>query len=101
MEMGCAVIWSYTHACSPVTSWFVTAEKNPFFTVIHYSFVFVTMQVLLGDSLNFGTYATAPSKEGLKTVLQVLKIQQQFWPVLGPAYASLQARQGSVFSKYS
>ncbi|GJN10196.1 hypothetical protein PR202_ga28270 [Eleusine coracana subsp. coracana] len=59
------------------------------------------VKVLLGDGTNFDTGATAPSKDGLKTVLQVLKIQQQFWPVLGPAYALLQAQQGSVFSKYT
>ncbi|OEL34404.1 Histone deacetylase 15 [Dichanthelium oligosanthes] len=57
--------------------------------------------VLVGGSSS-SDVATVPSKEGLKTVLQVLKIQQQFWPVLGPTYASLQAQQaqqGSVFSK--
>ncbi|KAK3124510.1 hypothetical protein QOZ80_7BG0587590 [Eleusine coracana subsp. coracana] len=59
------------------------------------------VKVLLGDGTNFDTCATAPSKDGLKTVLQVLKIQHQFWPVLGPAYALLQAQQGSVFSKYT
>ncbi|KAL6880178.1 hypothetical protein ACP4OV_011743 [Aristida adscensionis] len=59
------------------------------------------VKVLLGDGLNFDTGATSPSEEGLRTVLQVLEIQQQFWPVLAPTYASLQALQGSVFSKYS
>nr|CAB3455759.1 unnamed protein product [Digitaria exilis] len=54
--------------------------------------------VLVGDGSGFCS-ESAPSKEGLKTVLQVLKVQQQFWPVLGPTYASLQAQQGSVFSK--
>jgi histone deacetylase 6 len=58
------------------------------------------MQILVGESSGF-QFETAPSKEGLKTVLQVLKIQQQFWPVLGPTYASLQEQQGSVFSKSS
>ncbi|RCV09600.1 hypothetical protein SETIT_2G042600v2 [Setaria italica] len=56
------------------------------------------VKVLVGESSGFH-FETAPSKEGLKTVLQVLKIQQQFWPVLGPTYASLQEQQGSVFSK--
>jgi len=56
------------------------------------------VKVLVGDGSSFDV-ATAPSKEGLETVLQVLKIQQQFWPILGPTYASLQAHQGSVFSK--
>ena len=58
------------------------------------------MQVLVGDGSSFDV-ATAPSKEGLETILQVLKIQQQFWPILGSTYASLQAQQGSVFSKSS
>ncbi|KAF8714153.1 hypothetical protein HU200_028162 [Digitaria exilis] len=56
------------------------------------------VKVLVGDGSGFRS-ESAPSKEGLKTVLQVLKVQQQFWPVLGPTYASLQAQQGSVFSK--
>ncbi|XP_062189050.1 histone deacetylase 15 isoform X2 [Phragmites australis] len=59
------------------------------------------VKVLVGDGPSFDAVATAPSKEGLKTVLKVLKIQQQFWPVLGPTYASLQEQQGSVFSKYT
>ncbi|KAJ1287853.1 hypothetical protein BS78_02G042600 [Paspalum vaginatum] len=59
------------------------------------------VKVLVGYSPSLATFLSSPSKEGLKTVLQVLKIQQQFWPVLGPTYASLQAQQGSVFSKYT
>ncbi|KAL6647008.1 hypothetical protein ACP70R_014445 [Stipagrostis hirtigluma subsp. patula] len=61
------------------------------------------VKVLLGDGPNsdIDANATSPSKEGLRTVLQVLEIQQQFWPVLAPTYASLQALQGLVFSKYT
>jgi histone deacetylase 6 len=59
------------------------------------------MQVLLGEGPNRASFVVSPSKEALSTVSQVLKIQQQFWPVLGPTYASLQAQQGSVSSNHS
>ncbi|KAM3254383.1 hypothetical protein ACQJBY_048098 [Aegilops geniculata] len=58
------------------------------------------VKVLLGDSPSYGTDATAPSKEGMQTVLQVLDIQQKYWPVLVPIFASLQAQQGPTSSKY-
>lgn len=58
------------------------------------------VKVLLGDSPSHGTGATAPSNEGLQTVLQVLEIQQKYWPVLVPIFASLQAQQGRTSSKY-
>ncbi|XP_066396761.1 histone deacetylase 15 isoform X4 [Miscanthus floridulus] len=59
------------------------------------------VKVLLGDGPNRASFVGSPSREALKTVSQVLKIQQQFWPVLGPTYASLQAQQGSVSSSHS
>ncbi|CAD6221062.1 unnamed protein product [Miscanthus lutarioriparius] len=59
------------------------------------------VKVLLGDGPNRASFVGSPSREALKTVSQVLKIQQQFWPVLGPTYASLQAQQGSVSSNHS
>ncbi|KAM0852262.1 hypothetical protein ACQ4PT_051863 [Festuca glaucescens] len=58
------------------------------------------VKVLLGDSPSHSTGAAAPSKEGMQTVLQVLEIQQKYWPVLVPIFASLQARQGRSSSKY-
>uniref|UniRef100_A0ACD5UYU6 Uncharacterized protein n=2 Tax=Avena sativa TaxID=4498 RepID=A0ACD5UYU6_AVESA len=58
------------------------------------------VKVLLGDSPSHGTGATAPSKEGMQTVLQVLETQQKYWPVLVPILASLQAHQGPTSSKY-
>ncbi|XP_066396762.1 histone deacetylase 15 isoform X5 [Miscanthus floridulus] len=58
------------------------------------------VKVLLGDGPNRASFVGSPSREALKTVSQVLKIQQQFWPVLGPTYASLQAQQGSVSSSH-
>ncbi|NP_001105095.1 histone deacetylase [Zea mays] len=59
------------------------------------------VKVLLGEGPNRASFVVSPSKEALSTVSQVLKIQQQFWPVLGPTYASLQAQQGSVSSNHS
>lgn len=59
------------------------------------------VKVLLGEGPNRASFVVSPSKEALRTVSQVLKIQQQFWPVLGPTYASLQAQQGSVSSNHS
>ncbi|CAN6213188.1 unnamed protein product [Urochloa humidicola] len=57
------------------------------------------VKVLVGEGPGI-RFDSSPSEEGLKTVLQVLKIQQQFWPVLSPTYALLQQeQQGSVFSK--
>ncbi|CAL5091293.1 unnamed protein product [Urochloa decumbens] len=56
------------------------------------------VKVLVGEGSGFH-FESSPSKEGLKTVLQVMKIQQQFWPVLGPTYALLQEQQGLVFPK--
>ncbi|XP_010228342.1 histone deacetylase 15 isoform X2 [Brachypodium distachyon] len=58
------------------------------------------VKVLLGDGPCYGKGAAAPSKEGMQTVLQVLEIQQQYWPVLVPILASLQAQQGLALSKY-
>ncbi|XP_047056717.1 histone deacetylase 15-like [Lolium rigidum] len=51
------------------------------------------VKVLLGDNPSHSTGAAAPSKEGMQTVLQVLEIQQKYWPVLVPIFASLEARQ--------
>lgn len=59
------------------------------------------VKVLLGEGPNGASFVVSPSKEALTTVSQVLKVQQQFWPVLGPTYASLQAQQGSVSSNHS
>lgn len=59
------------------------------------------VKVLLGENPSYDTVRAAPSKEGMQTVLEVLEIQQQYWPVLVPSYASLQAHQGLVVSKYS
>ncbi|KAL5197252.1 hypothetical protein ABZP36_000764 [Zizania latifolia] len=59
------------------------------------------VKVLLGDNPIYETGATEPSEEGIQTVLEVLDIQQQFWPVLVPTFASVLALQGSVFSKYT
>uniref|UniRef100_A0A0E0Q4F1 histone deacetylase n=1 Tax=Oryza rufipogon TaxID=4529 RepID=A0A0E0Q4F1_ORYRU len=59
------------------------------------------VKVLLGDSPVYDTDATEPSEEGIQTVLQVLSIQQQFWPVLVPSFASVLALQRSVFSRYT
>ncbi|CAN6181344.1 unnamed protein product [Urochloa humidicola] len=57
------------------------------------------VKVLVGEGPGI-RFESSPSEEGLKTVLQVLKIQQQFWAVLSPTYALLQQeQQGSVFSK--
>lgn len=35
-----------------------------------------------------------PSKAGVQTVLEVLKIQLNFWPTLGPRYSDLQSQWG-------
>lgn len=49
-------------------------------------------QVLLGESPGCELENSFPSKAGLVTVLEVLKIQMKFWPSLGPIFVNLESQ---------
>ncbi|KAI3785618.1 hypothetical protein L1987_44742 [Smallanthus sonchifolius] len=53
------------------------------------------IKVLLGENPENMLENVVPSKSGLRTVLDVLKIQNNFWPNLGPIFSDLQSRWGS------
>lgn len=53
------------------------------------------LKVLLGEMPETMLENVVPSKSGLRTVLDVLKIQSRFWPNLEPIYSDLQSRWGS------
>lgn len=58
------------------------------------------IKVLLGESPESMLENVLPSRSGLRTVLNVLKIQNSFWPSLGSTFSDLQSRLGSyVFQK--
>lgn len=52
------------------------------------------MQVLLGESPAFNLDDIVPSKSGLRTIFEVLKIQSKFWPTLESTFSKLQSRWG-------
>lgn len=53
------------------------------------------IKVLLGESPENMLENVVPSRSGLRTVLDVLMIQNQFWPTLGSIFSDLQSRWGS------
>lgn len=53
------------------------------------------IKVLLGESPGCEGENVVPSKSGLLTVLEVLKIQMKFWPTLEPVLAKLQSQWGA------
>ncbi|KAG4932984.1 hypothetical protein JHK87_046986 [Glycine soja] len=50
------------------------------------------IKVLLGESPGCELENSFPSKAGLQTVLEVLKIQMNFWPALGPIFVTLESQ---------
>ena len=52
------------------------------------------VKVLLGESPESELHNTLPSKSGLQTVMEVLRIQTKFWPTLGSTFAKLQSQWG-------
>jgi len=58
-------------------------------------------QVLVGENPAHEMGNIMPSKAGLQTVLQVLKIQLKYWPVLASNYTTLQSQWDLVSSKMS
>ncbi|GMH21382.1 hypothetical protein Nepgr_023224 [Nepenthes gracilis] len=54
------------------------------------------IKVLLGETPEYAVDNIAPSRTGLRTVLQVLKIQMQHWPNLSNNFTKLQ----SLWEKY-
>ncbi|XP_054821855.1 histone deacetylase 15 isoform X2 [Prosopis cineraria] len=52
------------------------------------------IKVLLGENPEFELENNFPSKSGLQTVLEVLKIQMNFWPSLEPIFGNLQSQWG-------
>ncbi|KAG5039329.1 hypothetical protein JHK82_011484 [Glycine max] len=50
------------------------------------------IKVLLGESPGCELENSFPSKAGLQTVLEVLKIQMNFWPALGPIFVNLESQ---------
>ncbi|XP_024170977.1 histone deacetylase 15 isoform X2 [Rosa chinensis] len=59
------------------------------------------IKVLLGESPGCELDNTSPSRSGLQTVLEVLKIQSNYWPVLASNFTKLQsqARMHSIENK--
>uniref|UniRef100_A0A7N0TLE3 Uncharacterized protein n=1 Tax=Kalanchoe fedtschenkoi TaxID=63787 RepID=A0A7N0TLE3_KALFE len=51
--------------------------------------------VLLGETPETEWQNCVPSKSGLMTVLDVLKVHKKFWPILEPVLIQLQSRWGS------
>ncbi|XP_020577070.1 histone deacetylase 15 [Phalaenopsis equestris] len=49
------------------------------------------VKVLLGENPGYDMSNVKPSEAGLETVLQVLKIQLKFWPILGTNFEALRA----------
>lgn len=49
-------------------------------------------QVLLGEDPGRELENSFPSKAGIQTVLEVLKIQLNYWPSLGPIFSNLQSQ---------
>ncbi|KAI0527013.1 hypothetical protein KFK09_002609 [Dendrobium nobile] len=56
------------------------------------------VKVLLGEIPRYDMSDVKPSKAGLETVLQVLKIQMKFWPILGTKFEALRAEWKLVAS---
>ncbi|GMI76557.1 histone deacetylase 15 [Hibiscus trionum] len=52
------------------------------------------VKVLLGESSECEPENIAPSRAGLLTVLEVLKIQMKYWPTLSSSFEKLQAQTG-------
>ncbi|XP_024027272.1 histone deacetylase 15 [Morus notabilis] len=52
------------------------------------------IKVLLGESPECELQNVLPSKSGLQTVLEVVKIQMNYWPTLGSSFAKLQLQWG-------
>ncbi|XP_031288190.1 histone deacetylase 15 [Pistacia vera] len=57
------------------------------------------IKVLLGENPGCELHHCAPSKAGLQTVLEVLKIQMNFWPTLAPHFTKLQSQWEIYASK--
>ncbi|XP_077245745.1 histone deacetylase 15-like isoform X2 [Tasmannia lanceolata] len=51
--------------------------------------VTAVIKVLLGESSGCQMGGIVPSKQGLRTVMEVLKVQVKFWPILESSYNSL------------
>lgn len=56
------------------------------------------VKVLLGDNPECKLDNCIPSRSGLKTVLEVLKIQMTFWPTLESSFTKLQSQWGGSCS---
>ncbi|GLT53065.1 hypothetical protein SLA2020_263610 [Shorea laevis] len=52
------------------------------------------IKVLLGESPGCNLDNVVPSKAGAQTILEVFKIQMNFWPTLGSRFSDLQAEWG-------
>ncbi|KAI3767027.1 hypothetical protein L2E82_17108 [Cichorium intybus] len=52
------------------------------------------IKVLLGENPETMLENVVPSRSGLQTVLEVLNIQTNFWPTVGPIFSDLQSRWG-------
>lgn len=64
----------------------------------------ISMKVLLGETPGCEWNNSLPSKAGLRTVLEVLKIQMNFWPTLASTLTKLESEWESYLvesrSKY-
>lgn len=64
-----------------------------FFSIGVFDVVFV-IKVLLGERSGCKVDNIVPSRAGLRTVLEVLKIQMNFWPTLESIRSTLQSQWG-------
>ncbi|KAL4584198.1 hypothetical protein LXL04_008790 [Taraxacum kok-saghyz] len=53
------------------------------------------IKVLLGENPEKMLENVLPTRSGLRTVLEVLGIQRNFWPTVGPIFSDLNSRWGS------
>ncbi|WOL15300.1 histone deacetylase 15 isoform X3 [Canna indica] len=59
------------------------------------------VKVLLGENPSCEMSNVMPSKAAVQTILQVLKVQMKYWPILKPSYMVLQSQWGLVASDNS
>eukprot|EP01018_Ginkgo_biloba_P017008 Gb_31634 [translate_table: standard] len=55
------------------------------------------VKVLLGENLQLIPNDIQPSKAGLETLLEVLKIQSHYWPILNESYHKLRAQWEALY----
>ncbi|CAK9145981.1 unnamed protein product, partial [Ilex paraguariensis] len=68
-----------------------TIPPSPYFVSFSLDSV---LKVLLGERLECDVDKIIPSRAGLQTVLEVLKIQMNYWPTLESSFSKLLSKWG-------